>query len=114
VPLNLTAADRDDLDFRRQGLRLDLYPLRQKLKRQQVLLAQAQCWQQVLPQLRATFPADNAHAHEWLDHFEKRAATILRDEAGAPALLQVRLAAIEFEIAEITRLLGDGEAAAQA
>lgn|GEM_PF-3795179 len=106
VLLNLTASDRDDLDFRRQGLRLDLYPLRQKLARQQVQLAQARCWQQILPQLHTTFPTDNAHAHEWLDHFEKRAANTLRNQAGAPALLQVRLAAIEFEIAEITQQLG--------
>ncbi|WP_400190122.1 hypothetical protein [Hymenobacter sp. B81] len=106
-PPVLTEAQRDDLSFRRQGLRVAARPLQQKLEHLQVRLAQARCWQQVLPQLRTAFPADNAHAHEWLSLFERRAAGILRHEAGAPALLQVRLAAIALEIAEITRLLDD-------
>ncbi len=109
-PLTLTAADRDDLDFRRLGLRVAAAPLQLKLERSQLQLAQAQCWQRVLPQLRATFPPENAWAHGWLDRFERRAGGLLRTEAGGPALLQVRLAAIAFEIAEITRLLGDAPA----
>lgn len=108
-PPVLTEADRDDLSFRRQGLQVAAHPLQQKLERVEVRLAQARCWQQVLPQLRSAFPADNTHAHEWLNVFERRAAGILRTEAGAPALLQVRLAAIASEIADITRLLNDAE-----
>jgi DNA-binding XRE family transcriptional regulator len=111
-PLVLSTADRDGLDLRRQRLRLDHYPLAEKLAALQVRLAQARCWQRVLPQLRAAFPADDARAQQWLDLFERRAAGLLDIDAGAPALLQVRLAAIEFEMAEITRLLGDGEAVA--
>ncbi|MDO7877488.1 hypothetical protein Q5H93_22305 [Hymenobacter sp. ASUV-10] len=42
-----------------------------------------------------------------LDIVERRAAGLLDIDAGAPALLQVWRAAIEFEIAEITRLVGD-------
>lgn len=110
APLMLTPSDRDDLSFRHLQLTTQVYPLKQKLERLQVRLAQAQCWQQAMPQLRNTFPAENAEAHKWLDRFERRAASTLRTEAGTPALLQVRLAAIEFEMAEITRLLGDAPA----
>jgi transcriptional regulator with XRE-family HTH domain len=106
-PPVLTATDRADLEFRRKVLRVAAFPLEEKLERGQLRLAQARCWQQVLPQLRTTFPANNTWAHEWLDMFERRAAITLRRQAGSPALLQVRLAAIAFEITEITRLLGD-------
>ncbi len=104
-PPALTATDRDDLEFRRQGLALEVWPLEQKLHRAQVRLAQARRWQQAAPALRAAFAADDARAQARLDRFEDRAADVVRTEAGSPALLQVRLAALNFEIAEITRLL---------
>lgn len=109
-PAPLTADDRAELDYRRLGLRVAAGPLEKKLAREHLRLAQARCWQLVLPQLRAAFPPENPWAHTWLDERTRRAAVALRSAGGPAALLQVRLAAIAFEIAEITRLLGEVDA----
>lgn len=103
----LTAADRDELDFRRQGLSVQVSPLEQQLVRHRVLLAQARLWQQALPALRQSFPAHDVEWQEWLTRFERRAAAVLRSEGGAAGLLELRLATLAFEMGEINRLLGD-------
>ena len=105
-PLALTAADRDELDFRRRGLAVQLYPLEQQLAQGRVRLAQAHLWQRVLPALRQSFEATDTDWQEWLDYFERRAASVLRSESGAAALLELRLAVLTFELGEIARLLG--------
>ncbi len=106
-PPALSAANRADLDFYRQGLALQVHPLAQKLRCALVPLAQARRWQQVLPALRAAFAAANAgaEAHAWLDTFERRAARTERTAGGPLAQLQTRLAAVAFELAELDRLL---------
>ena len=105
--LVLDPADRADLDFRCRKLQVEAYPLEQKLERLRIRLAQARRWQQVLPTLRATFPTSNVRAQQWLDMFERHAKGVLSTDSGLPALLRARLAAIAFEMAEITKLLGD-------
>ena len=104
-PLALTAADRTELDFRRQGLALQVYVVTQQLKRPQLQLAQARLWQQALPALRKSFPATDTDWHDWLNRFEGRAASVLQFETGSAVRLQLRLATLTFEVAEITRLL---------
>ena len=124
APAELSATDRDDLDLRRLELTLEARPLAEKLERQRVRLAQARRWQQVLPALRAAFAADNAtafaasgpanhaDADAWLDRFERWAAGRVALGAGAAALWEVRLGAIAWEVAEITRRLGEAPAPA--
>jgi transcriptional regulator with XRE-family HTH domain len=107
----LSAADREELDWRRRDIAREIYPTKQRLARVEVRLAQARLWQQALPALRAAFPASDTFAHQWLDHFVGKAAVTLNADSGQPTLLKLRLAAIAFEMAEIDRLLAAEPAA---
>lgn len=107
APAPLTDADRADLAFWRRELDLEAHTLQLQLERGQVRQTQAQRWQQLGPALQALFPADNPEARQWLERFERRAARRVRTDDAIPARLPLRLAAIAFEIAEITKRLGD-------
>lgn len=106
----LSDDDRKNLDFRRREIVVATFPLEAALARVQVQLAQARLWQQALPTLRTAYPATDETAHDWLRLMEIKATRTLRRASGTPALLQLRLATLQFETAEIERLLGPAAA----
>lgn len=105
----LSARERETLRLRLMGIEVVAYPLRQQLARCQTRRAQAALRQQVLPALRAAFPADDARAQRWLDYFGDMAQLMLDEVGATPELLTLQLAVLAFEASETTRLLGDAE-----
>jgi transcriptional regulator with XRE-family HTH domain len=97
--------DRQDLDLRRRSLTLQAQLLDQPLARHQTRLAQARLRLQVLPGLRASFPADDELAQALFNLWHREANATLRHEPGPMARLALRQAVLAFEAAEIAKLL---------
>lgn len=101
----LPDAARRDLDLRLRGLELKQYPMRQQLQRVQLRLAQARRRLHALPVLQAAFPDERGQ--RWLEWFAEEARYWLRTEGHQPRLLELKLRVLEFEAAEIRKLLSE-------
>ncbi|MBT2557056.1 hypothetical protein J7E24_04615 [Hymenobacter sp. ISL-91] len=105
APAPLLPDERETLELRQQKIALEKYPLEKQLARCQTRLAQARLRQQALPQLQATLAPDDAFVAQVIDHLTQQAAQTLAYDSSTAQLLELRLRLLDYETAEIERLL---------
>ena len=105
-PTNL-AANRPLLEKRQQALELELRQLGRQQERLRVRLRQVRLRLQTLPALLMALPPppDDARPRRYLGYWITDAPEQLRTDEAALALLDLRQRVLEFELAEIRKLL---------
>lgn len=105
LPAPLPPDERETLELRRQKIELEKHPLNLQLARCQTRLAQARLRQQALPTLQTTLAPADAFVTQMLNHLGQDADQTLRHESATAQLLALRLRLLDYEAAEIERLL---------